>query len=92
VNALLVVFYYISCKSTAKWETCQIFKVGAPLAGASASKTATSLGESRAAVSKVVTAYTNHRKTSPAERNSDRNPKQRERNRQELKKIESKSH
>jgi hypothetical protein len=37
--------------------------VGARLAGASIIKTATSLGVYREAVSKVMTAYTNHRKS-----------------------------
>ena len=44
--------------------------VGAHLAGASVVKTTTSLGVSRAAVSKVMMAYTNHGKTSSAKRNS----------------------
>jgi len=66
--------------------------VGAPLAGASVTKTATSLGVSGVAVSKVLTAYINHWKISPAERNSDGNPKLSERDRQTLKKIKSKNH
>ena len=56
-----------SYESTEKWETCQILKediVGAHLAVASVTKTATLLGVSRAAVSKIITAYTNHGKTS----------------------------
>jgi predicted transcriptional regulator len=40
--------------------------VGVGLAGASVTKTATVLGVSRAAVSKVLTAYTNHGKASSA--------------------------
>ena len=40
--------------------------VGAHLAGASVTKTATLLGVSRAAVSKVMTTHTNHGKTSSA--------------------------
>jgi predicted transcriptional regulator len=40
--------------------------VGAGLAGASVTKTGTVLGVSRAAVSKVMTAYTNHEKTPSA--------------------------
>jgi hypothetical protein len=44
--------------------------VGVCLVAASVTKTATSLGISRAAVPKVVTAYTNHGKTSAPERNS----------------------
>jgi predicted transcriptional regulator len=46
----------------------QIF--GACLAGASVTKMATLLGASRAAVSKVKTAYTNHGRTSSTKRNS----------------------
>ena len=49
--------------------------VAARLAGASVTKTATFLGVSRAAVSKVMTAYTNYGNTSSAERNSGRKPK-----------------
>jgi predicted transcriptional regulator len=52
--------------------------VCARLAGAFVTKTAILLGVSRAAVSKVMTAYTNHRKSSFAERNSGRKPKLRE--------------
>jgi predicted transcriptional regulator len=40
------------------------------LAGGSVTQTATVLGVSRAAVSKVLTTHTNHRNTSSAERNS----------------------
>jgi transposase len=46
--------------------------IGARLAGASVTKTATILGVSRATVSKVMLAYTNHRKTSSAKRSSGR--------------------
>jgi predicted transcriptional regulator len=44
--------------------------VGACLSGASVIKKATLLGVSRAAVSKVVTAYINHGKISSAKRSS----------------------
>jgi predicted transcriptional regulator len=43
--------------------------VGARLAGASLTKTATLLGVSKAAVSKIMSAYTNHGKTISAKRN-----------------------
>jgi hypothetical protein len=45
--------------------------VGANLAGTSATKPVTLLGVYRAAVYKVIRAYTNHRMTSSAKRNSD---------------------
>jgi len=50
-------------ESTAKWETSQIFKkdsVGAHLPGVSVTKTATLIGVSRAAVSKVMMTHTYH--------------------------------
>jgi len=71
VNAFQIVFSDSSYESTAKWETCQILKediVGAYLVVALVSKTVTLFGVSRAAVSKIITAYTNHGKTL-AERN-----------------------
>jgi transposase len=64
-------------KKIGKWETCSILKedrqiVGAHLAGASATKTATLLGVSRAAVSKVMLAFMNHGMTTSPKRNSGR--------------------
>jgi transposase len=50
------------------FERRQIF--GAHLAGASVTKTATLLGVSRVTVSKVMSAYTNHGKTTSMKRNS----------------------
>jgi len=67
VNALQIMFSNSSYESTAKWKTCQIFKE------------ATLVGISRAAVSKVMMAYTNHRETSSAKRNSGQKPKLSER-------------
>jgi len=61
--------------------------VGARLVGASVTKTVTLLGVSRAAVSEVMKAYTNHGKTSSAKRNSGRKPKLSERYRRTLKRI-----
>jgi len=55
--------------------------VGVHLAGASLTKTATLLGVSRVAVSKVMMTHTNHGRTSSAKRNSDRKPKLSERDR-----------
>jgi len=66
--------------------------VGERLAGASVTKTATLLAVSRAAVSRVVIAYTNQGKTSSADSNSGRKPKRSERNRRTLKRIVSKNH
>jgi len=55
--------------------------VGSHLAAASVRKMATLLGVSRTAVYKVMTAHTNHRKTSSAKRNSSSTPKLSERDR-----------
>ena len=63
--------------------------VGARLAGTSLIKTATLLGVSRAAVSKVMTAYTNHVKTSLVKRNGGLNPELSERYRLTLKRYVS---
>ena len=65
--------------STAKLENCQILKEESYLlclAGAYVTKTDTLLGVSREAVSKVMTAYTDHWKTSAATKNSGRKPTQ----------------
>ena len=66
--------------------------IGARFDGASVTKTATLLGVSRAAVPKVMMAYTNHGKTSSAKRNSGRKPKLSETDRCTLKRIVSKNH
>jgi predicted transcriptional regulator len=59
------------------------------LAGASVTRTATLLGVSRVAVSKVMMTYTNHGRTSSAKRISGRKPKLSKRDRRRLKKIVS---
>jgi transposase len=53
---------------------------------------ATLLAVSRAAVTKVLKAYTNHGKTSSARRNSGRKPKLSETDHRILKRIASKNH
>jgi predicted transcriptional regulator len=65
---------------------------GACLGGASVTKTATLLGVSRATVSKVTSAYTNHDKTTPAKRNSGRKLTLTERDSRTLGRIVSKNH
>jgi hypothetical protein len=66
--------------------------VGVRLAGASATKKATLLGVTRAAVPKGMMTYTDHGMTSSAERNSGRQPKQSGRDRCTLKRTVSKNH
>jgi CTP-dependent riboflavin kinase len=64
--------------------------VGACLAGASVIKTATLLGVSSMRASKVMSAYTNHGKTTSAKRNSGQKSTLTERDRHTLKRIVSK--
>jgi len=64
--------------------------VGARLAGASVTKTATLLDVSRAAVSKVMMTHTNHGNTSSANRKRGRKPKLSKRERRTLNMIVSK--
>jgi transposase len=65
--------------------------VGARLAGGPMTKTATLLGASRATVSEVMSAYTNHGMTESAKRNSGRKSTLTERSRTS-KSIVSKNH
>jgi hypothetical protein len=64
------------CERIGKWETLSDFQrgkiVGARLTGASLTKTATSLGVSRATLSKFISAHMNREKTTPAKKNSGR--------------------
>jgi len=66
--------------------------VGVHLAGASLTKTATLLGVSRAAVSKVMLTYTNPGRTSSAKRITGRKPKLSKRDHHRLKRIVSINH
>jgi transposase len=72
------------------FEKGQVF--GERLAGASVTETATVLGVSRATVSKVMSAYTNHGKTTSAKRNSGRKSTVTERDRRTLRRIVSRNH
>ena len=96
VNRLQIVFSNSLYESTAKWETNSYFQrgqiVGAPLAGASVTKTTTLLGISRAAVSMVMTTCKNHGRTSSAKRKSGQKPKITERDHYKLKRIVSINH
>jgi transposase len=66
--------------------------VDARLAGASVTKSATLLGVSRATVSKVLSAHTNHGKTTSAKRNGARKSTLAERDLRTLGRIVSKNH
>jgi hypothetical protein len=66
--------------------------VGERLAGAFVIKSATLLGVPTATVSKVMSAYTNHGKTTSAKRNSVQKSTLTERDRRILRRIVSKNH
>jgi transposase len=66
--------------------------IGAHLAAASMTKTAPLLGVSRATVSKFISAYADHGKTTSAKRNSGRKSTLTERDRRKLRRIVSKNH
>jgi transposase len=72
------------------FETGQI--VIALLAGASVTGTGTLLGVSRATVSEVMSAYTNHGKTTSAKRNSGPKSTLTERDRRTLRRIVSENY
>jgi transposase len=66
--------------------------VGAHVAGTSMTKTATLLSISRATVSKVMLAYTNHGKTTSVKGNSGRKSTLTERDRRTVRRVVSKIH
>jgi transposase len=74
------------------WDVERGQIVGACLAGASMTKTATLLGVLRATVSLVMSAYVNHGKTTSAKRNSGKKSTLTERNRHTLRRIVLKNH
>jgi predicted transcriptional regulator len=65
--------------------------IGARLTGASVTDTTSLLGVSRARVSKVMSAYTNHRRPASPKRNSGRKSTMTERDRRTLRRIISKN-
>jgi transposase len=83
------------CERIGKWEISPILKkniIDACLAAAPVTKTATSLGVSRATVSNVMSTYTNHGKTISAKRNSGQKSTLTERDRRILRRVDSKNH
>jgi hypothetical protein len=77
-------------RDTSDFEGGQI--VGARLVGACVTKTATLSGVWRATVSEVMSAYTNHEKTTSAKRNSGRKSTLTERDHRALRRIVSRNH
>jgi transposase len=94
VSALVIVLCDSPCERIGKWELSDCERgqiVGKRLAGASVTNTATLLGVSRATISKVMSAYTNHG-TTTAKRNSGRKSALAGRDRRTLRKIVLKNH
>jgi hypothetical protein len=74
------------------WDLSDFERVGACLAGASVTKTATLLGVSRVTVCNATSVYTNDRKTTSAKRNSGWKSTLTERDHHLLRRIMSKNH
>jgi hypothetical protein len=89
VSTLVIVFSDSPLERIEKLETCPI--VRSRLAGESVTKTATLLALSRATVSKVMSAYTNHGKTTSAKRNTGQQSTLTERHHRTLRGIVSKN-
>jgi hypothetical protein len=74
VSELVIVLSDSPFERFGRWEICSIFKsgqiIGAQLAGASVTKTATLIGVSIATVSKVMSTYMNHGKITSAKKNN----------------------
>jgi hypothetical protein len=91
ISALVIVWKNRKVEYLSDFERGQIVDVR--LAGASMTETAiVLLGVSRATVSVVMSAYTNHKKTTSAKRNSGRKSTLTERNRRTLRTFVSKYH
>jgi hypothetical protein len=87
VSALVILLCYSPCEIIGKWETCPSLKEDRFVI-----KTATLLGASRATISKIMSAYTNHGKATSAKRNIGRKSTLTERDRRTLRRIISKNH
>jgi hypothetical protein len=93
VSALVIVLSDSPCERIGKLETFEREPiVDGRLAAAGVIKTATLLGVSRATVSKVMSAYANHGKTTSAKRNSGRKSTLTQRDLLILRRIVSKNH
>jgi hypothetical protein len=80
VSACVIVLSDSLCEEIGKLGTCPLLQIiGEHLAGAPVSKTDTLLGVSRVTAYKVMLAYTIHRKTLAAKRNSGQKSKLTER-------------
>jgi hypothetical protein len=88
----VVVLNVSLCERIGRLETCLVLIVGARLAGASVIKAATLLQVLRAKVFKVMSAHTDHQKTTSSKRNSGRKSILTGRDLRTLRRIFFKSH